>query len=362
MLSQFQRKQEHNKMIHTFFTKHSALPLFIFLMLLASLACNTITAGTPQQQEYPEKITIERDITYGPGPFDVPDPQVGLSDLSSYKGTLILGFDGTRAGKAKKWSKTYVMLTIKEPAMRQLTIDKSGDLANLDPVFMAELDGADYKKIGQAACETSAIQEGNSLADGFEPTSFLTGVFGAEEAGSDKVNGVAVNHYTFDQRALGEDGVTESTGELWVASEGGYLVKYVLTRKAKADYFGEGVEGTLTLDYELTDVNKQDTAITLPDDCPPGFIDAPRLPDARDISNRPGVLAYETASTIADAAAFYQKNLPDLGWEAQDPPTIADTIAILTYKQADKVMLIIIKPGDTGTQVRIVVSKSSPLQ
>jgi len=99
-----------------------------------------------------------------------------------------------------------------------------------------------------------------------------------------------------------------------LASEGGYLIKYVLTKKAKADYFGEGVEGTVVLDYELTGVN-QPVEITLPEDCPPGFVDAALLPDAGNISNTPGVLAYETSSTIAGAFAFYQENLPNLGWE-----------------------------------------------
>ena len=207
--------------------------------------------GEVPDDKYPQEITIEKDIVYGSGPFEFPDPQVGLSDLSSYKAILTLAFDGTRDGKVETWSKKYVMLTTRDPAARQLTIEKSGDIPDPTPLFMAELDGADYEKSGEQACDTTAIQAGNSLADRYEPVLFVDGVIGADEAGSDTVNDVASDRYTFDQRAVGEDGVTESSGELWVASEGGYLIKYVLTRKAKADYFGEGVEGTLTLDYEL---------------------------------------------------------------------------------------------------------------
>jgi hypothetical protein len=343
-------------MIRILFPKHNAISRFMLLLVSVSLACNTITGG-PAGGQYSPELTVEKSTVYGPGPFLLADPKIGLSDLSSYKATLTIAFDGTRDAGAEKWSTTYVMLATKEPAARQLTIEKSGDVPSTEPVFMAELDGADYEKRGQGACDIAAIKLENSLADQFEPALFVNGIIGAEEAGSDTVNGVAVNHYTFDQRALGEDGVTESTGELWVAPEGGYLVKYVLTRKARADYFGEGVEGTLTLDYELTDVNKEDTAISLPDDCPPGFVDAPLLPNASDISKTPGVLAYETSSTIADAAAFYEKNIPDLGWEAQDKPSITDKIAILTYQQTDKIMFIIIKPNEDKTQVRITMSK-----
>ena len=235
-------------MIHTQLTRQYALPLFIFLLLSVSLACNTISGGAPNEavdNSDEQVITLEQDITFGPGSFGVPEMTAGLSDLSSYKATLTITFDGTRDGKAITWSKVYVMLTTTEPAGRQFTLEKSGDLANLDPLFMAELDGASYEKRGQADCEITAIEAGESLAEGFEPASFLGGVFGAEEAGSDTVNDVAADHYTFDQRALGEDVVTESTGEFWLASEGGYLIKYVLTKKAKADYFGEGVEALL---------------------------------------------------------------------------------------------------------------------
>lgn len=346
-------------MIQALSVKRAALPLFILVLLSSSLACNTLTGGSGEvpDDKYPQEITIEQNIVYGSGPFEFPEPQVGLSDLSSYKATLTLAFDGTRDGRTEKWSKIYVMLTTRDPAVRQLTIEKSGDIPDPTSAFLAELDGADYEKSGEQACETTAIPEGNSLADRFEPVLFLDGVIGADEAGSETVNDVASDKYTFDQRALGEDEVTESTGELWVASEGGYLIKYVLTRKAKADYFGEGVEGTLTLDYELTDINIP-AVITLPDDCPPGFVDAPLLPDASTTTNIPGVLAFDTSSTIAEAAAFYQQNIPDLGWEAQEEPSVTDAIAILNYKKGDKVMFIIIKPSDASTEVRIMVSKA----
>jgi hypothetical protein len=337
-------------------TKHAVLPLIVLLLVSASLACGS--SGGEPEDAYPTEITVDQDIAYGPGPFDFPDPRAGLAELSSYTATLAVAFDGTRAGQAETWSKTYVLLTTAEPPARQLTLEKSSDS---EPLFMAELDGAEYAKTGQAACETTAIQPGNTLADRFEPASFLNGVFGADEAGNETVNDVVSNHYIFDQRALGEDGITESSGELWVASEGGYLVKYVLIRQAGADYFGEGIEGTLTLKYDLTGVNLP-ASITLPEDCPPGFVDAPRLLDANNISDNPGELAYDTSTTIADAAAFYRDNLPALGWEPQDEPSITEAIAILTYHQGDNLLFIVIKPGDTKTRVQILVSKPIPLQ
>ncbi len=351
-------------MIRILFTKRTASPLFILLLLAVLLACNAIpgsapdnaTPSSPPADSDQQKITIESDTDYGPGPFELTDTKVGLSDLSGYTATLTITFDGTRDGNAEKWSKTYTMLATKDPQARQWTIEKSGNGSNLESVFLAELGGLDYERRGEGACTATVTQEGNPLMGRLEPASFLSAVIGAEESGSDTVNDVAANHYTFDQRALGEDGLTESTGELWAASEGGYIVKYLLTRRGQAEYFGEGIEGTQTLDYELTDLN-QPVTIELPDDCPPGFVDAPLLPDASNTSKIPGVLSYDTTSSIAEAADFYQQNIPGLGWQAQGEPAITDAIAILTYKRDDQLMMIIIKPVDAGTKVRITVSK-----
>ena len=58
---------------------------------------------------------------------------------------------------------------------------------------------------------------------------------------------------------------------MWVAANGGYVVKYVLTTSHDPDYFGEGVEGELSWDYELTNVN-QPVTMELPADCPAGML------------------------------------------------------------------------------------------
>ena len=71
------------------------------------------------------------------------------------------------------------------------------------------------------ACTASVIEQGASLSEIWEPAGFLTGVIGADEAGSETVNGAAAQHYTFDERVLGQSGVAKSTGEMWVASDGG---------------------------------------------------------------------------------------------------------------------------------------------
>lgn len=323
------------------------------IYLLVILACATLDGGETPTSEAPdtlsnEEINVHGNVVFGPGTFNYPLPTASLADLPSYKAVLTLSFDGTNAGQPQKWAKTFVMLTIQEPAGRQLTIEKTGDLADLEPVFMAESDGAAYEVLADQTCFADVIVDGQSLTDIFEPAGFLTGVIGAEEAGSEEVNGIPSMHYIFDERALGETDLAKSTGEMWVASEGGFIVKYLLTTQGSADYFGEGTEGTLTWDYELTDVNTPVT-INLPEDCPAGMIDAPQLPDAANLEAYPGLLIYTTTSSVADAAAFYQEQLPTLGWEPTSAPDVFETLAVQDFIQGDQQLSVSVLAEDDGT-------------
>ncbi|MCX6056901.1 MAG: hypothetical protein NTW69_01955 [Chloroflexi bacterium] len=346
-------------MIHIF-SKRWAIILLIITPMLVSLACK-FQAGAPSttapatDTPASDELTIE--VVFGLGPFNFPDTKSGLTDLASYKATLVMSFNGTEAGQPQHWSKTYIMLNTKEPAAHQLTIEKTGNLSNLDTVFMAESNGASYERRGENDCIATVIEEGNALTEQLEPVGFLNGVIGADEAGNETVNAVAANHYTFDERAYGQLNIAQSTGELWVAFDGGYIVKYLLTTKGNADYFGEGIEGTLTWDYELTGIN-QPVTITLPNNCPGGLVNAPQLPDASNILNMPGILTYDTATSLADAAAFYQKEIPNLGWKLVNEPSLTDTSALLDYIQGDKTLTIIITSDKIKTAVNMLLGKS----
>ena len=331
--------------------------VMIFTLLLVSLACLIPTGAISANPHAPVPQTVQADMALGAGTFSFPNTEAGLADLSSYKASLTLAFEGTRAGKPQKWSKTYVMLATAKPPARQLTIEKTGDLSDLAPVFMAEANGAAYQRSAGNACNATVLNPANSLAGQLEPAGFLTGVVGAQAAGSATINGTATKHYTFDERALGQSGQTQSKGELWVASDGGYVVKDMVTTKGNTDYFGEGIEGTLTWDYELTDVNKP-VEINLPADCPAGMVNAPQLSDASNVINMPSILTYETTSSPADAAAFYQKQIPGLGWKLLGKPTVVASMALLSFTQGDQELTITITATKGVTKVRILQGRA----
>ena len=341
-----------------FSPKQWTVALSIMTSLLVSLACATLTADPQvdsQESQASNEFIVPADVVFGPGAFNFSDTKAGLANLSSYKATLTLIFDGSETAQPQQWSKTYVMLAMKEPAAQQLTIEKIG--ADSEIVLIAEVDGAAYERRGKNTCTATVIEEGNSRIEQLEPAGFLNSVIGAEEAGNETVNDVATNHYIFDERAFGQSDLAQSTGEMWVASDGGYIVKYLLTTKGDEVYFGEGIEGTLTWVYELTDIN-QSFPINPPDDCPAGMVNAPLLGDASDVLNMPGLLTYDTSTSLADSVLFYQKEIPNMGWEPVSEPTITDTTAFLDFTQGNQTMAIIIAAGNHGTTINIVLGKA----
>jgi hypothetical protein len=326
-------------------------------------ATDAVSLETPSpaatEAEGQDQITAQGDVPLGPGNVDFPAPAAGLSDLTAYTATLTLSFEGTEAAQPSEWSKTYVMISLQAPLARELTITSAGLTAEPEPLYLAERDGASFEKRGEQACTAGVIEAGQSLSELMEPAGFLTGVLGADAAGSEMVNGVAANHYTFDERALGEAGVAQSTGELWVAADGGYLVKYVAVTHGGPDYFGEGIEGTLNWDYALTAANAM-PAIELPSDCPAGLLDAPALPDAAGLVNVPGLLSYTTASSPAEVMAFYQAALPGLGWQPNDNAVVVDDMALQDFTRQGQQLALTLVAGEAGTDVLLTVGPVQP--
>jgi hypothetical protein len=315
-----------------------------------------VVAGTPTPTPNPGVITIPESVVLGPGSFDFLDLKVGLLTLSSYQATLSLSFVGTEAGQPSQWSQSYIMLNTVAQGARHLTITQSGQVDNPSLILMAEVAGTTYEQNNEGNCIATVTEPENSLGEQMEPVSFLSGIVGAEEVGSETLNGAAANHYRFDEQAVGQLGVAEATGELWVAAEGGYILKYVLTLTGGADYFGPGVEGTATWNYELTNIN-QPLTIELPANCPAGLINVPLLPDAFDVTQLPGLLSYTTFTSVADAAAFYQAQLPALGWQQMADSFLDETVAVLDFTQADQLLTLILSVDDGQTTVNIAVGK-----
>jgi hypothetical protein len=254
---------------------------------------------------------------------------------------------------------------------------------------MAELEGVAYERKGEDACMGYPADQVNPSIRDLEPAAQLASLFGAEEAGTEDLNGVQAVHYIFDERALAESGLNKSTGELWLAAEGDYVLRYRLSTTGDESYFGEGMQGVMMWDYELTQVD-QPLTIELPADCPPGLIAAPLLPDAVNAERLPGATLYSTAASVAEVQTFYEQELPKLGWTAlssdefglpegisaeeyqqaleymqamgisQPTPTPNPDLASLIFQQGDQTLRVNLTRTEGTTDVVLLVSRESP--
>lgn len=357
-----------------------------FILVMA--ACTPSDDGARGNAEAPEAQAVPVEVDTGPGEFDLADTRVGLGELSGYRATLTVAFDGTNTGQSQQWSSTYEMTQTRDPMARQLTIQQTGIASEGDPQlpeYLAEKDGASYERLAGGSCTANVINPENTLMDLLEPARNLRTVFGAEAAGHESVNGIEAEKYAFDERALLRKGLSEASGEMWVAPEGSYIVRYLLTAKGDAEFFGEGVEGTMTWKYELTEAG-QPIPIELPADCPSGLVSAPMLPGAAIAQNLPGVLQYETATGVPEARAFYEAELAKLGWTPpvsavvpegmsadeyqramellkgmgmnQPTPAPNPDQAYLRYSRGEEELDLVITRGDASTSVLIILSRA----
>jgi len=343
--------------MRAFFSKRWIITVQVTVLLMALMACQLTqiilqSVGSPATSQV-DSGTTPVEVVFGPGSLRLVDPTVGLANLSSYKATLTLSFNGTLAGQPSQWSHNYVMLADQINATHQVTIEAAGGVPA--PVFMLEMNGVSYELDGEKNCSASTTPADSSLSSTWEPAGFLSGLIGAEAAGSETINGVAADHYTFDERALGQTGFTKSTGQVWVASETGVVVRYLLTTNAGSDYFGEGIEGAQTWEYNLTDVNLPVT-IDLPAGCPGGLVYAPLMPAAQSVRYLPGVTIYSIAGSIQDVFAFYQQQLPVLGWEAMGEPGEVGTMGVAIFVQGDQQLTVIGKSTENGIEVRLLMA------
>jgi hypothetical protein len=335
---------------------------FFTLALLLLLSVYIVAAQEDTIEEPDNLIVVTSEpfeMTFGSGPFNLFAPAEGLSALSSYRATLIVSFEGTNAGQDEQWSRTYTMLVTQTPPARQLTIENSEDTDA--QVYMAEVDNTAYERRDGNACFANAVDVEGAFAEQWEPAGFLDSVIGADEAGTETVNDVEANHYTFDESAQGASGIAESTGELWVAAAGGYLVRYTLTTTSNAAYFGEGIEGTMMLDYELTDVNQR-MVIGIPEDCPPPLLDVPVMPDAADVFQGAGSTSYTTPSTVQEVAAFYEEQVAALGGQPANHPVINESsvpfvgssaTALFGFTLGDQSIMLLASSDGSTTNVQL---------
>lgn len=299
-------------------------------------------------------LDVATDVTFefGPGTTDVLDPTVGLDELASYHAVLTMSFDGTRAGAPEAWQVVRDVIVSQDPAIRILSTTQTGTAPSVRT--RVEIGPSRYERIGDGACATSVFDADEMVfVSDADPAAWLPELRGADDAGATDVGGVAAHHATFDERAFGSLDASTSTGEVWTADDGGYVLGLHVESVGGSGFLGHDATGTLTIDYVLDAIGTP-VAADVPAGCDVGVLDVALPPDAHDVVQLPSTTKFVSSTTPADVLAFYEQQLAASGWQT-DGPAMASADGVLgTFVRGAERLLVLARPGEGGTQVTLV--------
>ena len=134
------------------------------------------------------------------------------------------------------------------------------------------------------------------------------------------VNGVATDHYSFEERSgVGAFGAgAQGRGEVWVSTQHNVVVKYVARYEGAEVDLSDGDQGILDIALDVTDINQPFT-IEPPAGVGPAMpADVPVLPGATDVMATMGIVQYKTNLSPDEVKAFYVAQMPAYGWSQGD--------------------------------------------
>lgn len=247
---------------------------------------------------------------------------------------------------------------VREPLAERVVMT-GGDAG--EAIEMVQIGSQQFMTLGDGECMSMQAEGDDTLGtEEMQPDEMFSGLSGARRVRPDEtINGVLCRHYTFDEKALmGISTYSRAEGEVWVAVDGGYVVKYILHAQGftdesqKAETGTDGAPTDWTMFYELREVNSGLT-IEPPEGCGAAGDEYPTMPDATNVTTMSGLLMYDTASSLADVTAFYLSEMPAQGWAESGETTITDEMAMLTYSKGDTTASIYITLSDGKVSVMI---------
>jgi hypothetical protein len=290
-------------------------------------------------------------------------PGTDTSSFSSFRSEFTMSWSGTdEAGNPVEGSYTALQAYVTDPPASYTHWDtissKAGKSGSFEFYQIGDVTYMNSASEGEEPTCIATSQEGDAPEQSppFSPDTWLAGsdLSSAQVISADEnVNGVSATHYRqthVEGAALA--GFETYEVNIWIANDGGYVVRETLIAEGKLITMEVG-EGRMEWEYNLLDVNGA-VNITPPENCPPPVgADFPKMADADGVTTFGTSLTYSTASPIADVVAFYNEQLPGLGWTAGTESTDVAGMATMAFtREGVKATLVITEVGGK-TSVRI---------
>ena len=322
--------------------------LFPILLICTSMLACTLSGGTGSSSQANATGTGSQANAL------LSDPQVGLDGLDDYTATLTVSFKGTQAGQPVDQTDSYIQSEWPKLAAQFTSIDIMDDSGAHQVSLSGVVGEAQYFQADPGSpCSVNSGAAAKVPAS-FRPAFLLSAVTTAKLVDEQTLDGIASRHYTFDAASLVLPGDATASGEVWIAKDGGYVVKYVLDITGSDSVFGVGASGTRHLEYALSKVGAQ-AQVVYPAGCDPVLGDIPALEDASDLTRLPGLLDYSTNATQNDIFAFYQDKLTAMGWQKLTDDGIGTDSATSSFTRSDSSVDAIVAVEVEGSSQRVTV-------
>jgi hypothetical protein len=291
----------------------------------------------------------------------------GLAALQSYKSTFTIQFAGKDAqGQPVNGSFETREEFIQEPRAQRIaftSIGFSAEQADQSGAFeMITIGDTRYMVMqdqdGKRSCISTSSDEGTQPQQGLFSPDMMGGVSGARYVNTETANGIQAKHYTWQEGGLAGLGFASAKGEVWVAVDGNYVVKYTAEATGKGALFGSTQEeGTIAVEYNLIEVNGS-FKIEPPAECEAAATDIPIMADASDKSTFGEIMSYTSASALADVVEFYKREMPNNGWQPSGEPTEMEGLAVLEFTKDNRKAQVMISYDADNKTASVMITTS----
>ena len=279
----------------------------------------------------------------------------GLQELDSYRSHMRMVFEGSEGDEDEQWGLEMDMEYVREPFAQRIVI-QGGNVGIVEGGSMESVQIGDqqYAVFGDQ-CITSSNDDGGAMdAELFELDDMMGGLDNASRVMPDEtVNGILCRHYEFDETAIAWTVLTEASGEVWIAVDGDYVVKYTMVAEGQDPASQQ--QGHVEWEYEVSDVNVP-ISIEPPAGCADAGSEFPIMPDATSMNTFGGMVSYQSASTFDDVVAFYQDQMAAEGWTNTGDGLISAGTAMLNFTRDGDSAAVTITGAD-GTVSVIIMSE-----
>lgn len=293
-----------------------------------------------------------------------------MGNLQSYRSQLVIDLNGKdENGASINETNRFLQEVINDLELSHLAIlnESNGIISQNIEVYSDE---SNYyfidvsKKESGLSCslmtDTLGLGEMMNNFNLIQSSEMFTSLENAKLIQADEmVNGIKSDHYQINSVSLSDSIVTKDPADIWVAQDGGYVVRFTGKGEGVTTSLNMGatVTGEITWQYELTDIN-QISVIEIPQICLDASLnpqqDLPILDNPVDLNVLDQIITYKSTESSEQAANFYKEKMSNLGYDLTSDLSYSGLYNFIFIKDGKNVNISIFEEDNGGSSIMII--------